>query len=140
MAGPHDLSKGVTHYNIVEPFQERDLKFLSENGFNFARVLIGFTTLGYPDHPENGSLVNLAELEDLDRLIAWGMRYDVHLSLCMLSPPGYASQEDVEHQAIKDADYPSPEQWELIRSYWTMLTKRYAGIPSRNLSFELCTE
>lgn len=134
------FSKGVTHYNIVEPFQERDLKFLSENGFNFARVLIGFTTLGYPDHPENGSLVNLAELKDLDRLIAWGMRYDVHLSLCMLSPPGYASQEDVEHQAIKDADYPSPEQWELIMSYWTMLAKRYAGIPSRNLSFELCTE
>lgn len=133
-------SKGVTHYNIVEPFQERDLRFLSDNGFNFARVLIGFTTLGYPDHPENGSLVNLAELEDLDRLIAWGMRYDVHLSLCMLSPPGYASQEDVAHLAIKDWDYPSPEQWELIMSYWTMLAKRYAGIPSRNLSFELCTE
>lgn len=133
-------SKGVTHNNIAEAFRERDIRFLSENGFNFARVFLGFTTLGYPDFPEDGAVVNLAELEDLDRCISWGLQYDIHISLCMLTPPGYASQEDVEHQAIKDHDYPSKEQWQLIEQYWVMLARRYADIPSKNLSFELCTE
>lgn len=133
-------SKGVTHYNIAEAFRERDMRFLSENGFNFARVFLGFTTLGYPDHPENGAVVNLAELEDLDRCIAWGLQYDVHISLCMLTPPGFATQKDVEQQGTKDDGYPTQDQWKLTQEYWMMLAMRYADIPSKNLSFELCAE
>ena len=133
-------SKGTTWRSIIDFFHERDIRFLAENGMNFARLYLSFTSLRYPDFPEDGNLVNLSELRELDQMIAWAMEYDVHLSLCMLSPPGYAEQEDSDKQAINDTSWPEPERWELIHAYWVMLANRYADIPSKNLTFELNTE
>ena len=132
--------KAVTKCAIIDSFTERDIRFLSENNMNFARVLLSFTSLRYPDFPEDGSQVNLAELRDLDQMIAWALEYDVHLSLCMLSLPGYAEEEDLNYQSIGDHNWPDSERWKLIEDYWIMLANRYADIPAQNLTFELCAE
>ena len=132
--------KAVTKCAIVNYFNERDIRFLSENDMNFARVLLSFSSLRYPDFPEDGNQVNLAELRDLDQLLAWALEYDVHVSLGMISAPGYAEEEDVAYQSIDDGTWPDEQRWSLIEDYWLMLAKRYADIPSKNLTFELCTE
>lgn len=132
--------KGTTKYSLISSFRERNMKFLAENDMNFGRVYLGFSTLRYPDFPEDGTQVNLMELRELDQMLAWAMEYDVHMSLCMLTPPGYGAEEDVAYQSIGDETWPDAERWQLIRDYWVMLAERYKDIPSKNLTFELCTE
>lgn len=132
--------KGVTLYSLSSPFRERNMKFLAENDMNFGRVYLSFSSLRYPDFPEDGTQVNLVELRDLDQMLAWAMEYDVHMSLCMLTPPGYGPEEDVAYQSIGDENWPDAERWQLIHDYWVMLAERYKEIPGKNLTFELCTE
>ena len=112
-----------------QEFMEADIAFLAENGFNFTRVFFGFTTLRYPDYPAEVLLVNEEELLGLDRLIAWGMEYDVHIQLAMVDTPSDLESFDL-----------SEEEWGNVKAYWEMLTRRYAGIPSRYLSFDLANE
>lgn len=50
-------------------FKEAEVQYLVDNGFNFTRLLLGFSTLRYPDFQEDMMLVNENELLDLDRLI-----------------------------------------------------------------------
>ena len=116
-------------------FRETDIKFLADNGFNFARIFLGFSTLRFPNYPEDASLVNENELRDLDQLIAWGMEYGVHIQISMsfyLDENGNDKKDDTI--AANDAE------WALVQEYWTMLARRYAGIPSQYLTFDLCNE
>lgn len=116
-------------------FRETDIKFLADNGFNFARIFFSFSTLRFPDYPEDGRLVNENELRDLDQLIAWGMEYGVHIQIAMsfyLDEGGNDKTDD--SIASNDA------QWAIVEDYWTMLARRYAGIPSRHLTFDLSNE
>lgn len=116
-------------------FRETDIKFLADNGFNFTRVFFGFSTLRFPDYPEDGRLVNENELRDLDQLIAWGMEYGVHIQIAMSFYLDEGGNEKMDGSiAANDA------QWAMVQDYWTMLARRYAGIPSRYLSFDLSNE
>lgn len=116
-------------------FRETDIKLLADSGFNFTRVFFNFSTLRFPDYPEDGRLVNENELRDLDQLIAWGMEYGVHIQLAMsfyLDECGNAKTDG--SIAANDGE------WAIVRDYWAMLARRYAGIPSKYLSFDLCNE
>ena len=116
-------------------FRETDLKLLADNGFNFARVFFSFSTLRFPDYPEDGRLVNENELRDLDQLIAWGIEYGVHIQIAMSFYLDEGGNDKTDGSiAANDA------QWAMARDYWTMLARRYAGIPSRYLTFDLSNE
>lgn len=128
--------------HIYRDFRESDLDFLEENGFNFLRLFYGFDTLRFPDYPEDGRLVNENELKDLDQLIAWGIEHGVHIQISM----GFYLDEDGNCKIDEPNDMPEnmmPEndaEWAIISDYWTMLARRYAGIPSRYLTFDLSNE
>ncbi len=138
--GMFSYTKGNTKPAMLDGFHERDVRFLAENGMNFLRTFISFTSFRYPDYPEDGTQVNLAELRDLDRLVSWAMEYDVHLSVGMNSRPGYPEGVDGENQGAGNHNWPTEAEWSLIRDYWVMLAARYADIPAKNLTFELCAE
>ena len=128
-------SKNDGGSNFCTDFRETDIQFLADNGFNFARIFFSFSTLRFPDYPEDGRLVNENELRDLDQLIAWGMEYGVHIQIAMsfyLDEGGNDKTDD--SIASNDA------QWAMVQDYWTMLARRYAGIPSRYLTFDLSNE
>lgn len=128
-------SKNDGGSNFCTDFRETDIKFLSDNGFNFARIFFSFSTLRFPDYPEDGRLVNENELRDLDQLIAWGIEYGVHIQIAMsfyLDESGNDKTDD--SIAANDA------QWAMVRDYWNMLARRYADIPSRYLTFDLSNE
>lgn len=116
-------------------FRETDIKFLADNGFNFTRIFFSLSTLRFPDYPEDGRLVNENELRDLDQLIAWGMEYGVHIQIAMSFYLDEGGNEKLDGSiAANDA------QWAMVQDYWTMLARRYAGIPSRYLTFDLSNE
>lgn len=118
-------------------FEESDIAFLHENGFNFTRLFFNFQTLRYPDFPEDPYLINVRELEDLDRLLSWCIQYDVHLQIAMR---GYLDENGVNEKESPQRMPQNDAAWALTQTYWTMLTERYAGIPSKYLSFDLCNE
>lgn len=130
-----DVRKGFVEEYM--PFEESDIAFLHENGFNFTRLFFHFQTLRYPDFPEDPYLINMRELEDLDRLLAWCMQYDVHLQISMR---GYLDENGVNEKESLQRMPQNDKAWALTQAYWTMLTERYAGIPSKYLSFDLCNE
>lgn len=120
-------------------FRESDVMFLSENGFNFLRLFFGLDTLRFPDYPEDGRLVNENELRELDQLIAWGIEHGVHIQISMsfyLDENGQCKREEMSDDLMPETD----AEWALVTDYWTMLARRYAGVPSRYLTFDLSNE
>ena len=115
---------------IYKDFQESDIAFLADNGFNFTRIFFGFDTLRYPYNPEDIMLVNEDELRDLDQLIAWGIEYGVHVQIAMAATPNDR----------RDSLNFSDEEWNQVSAYWKALARRYADIPSKYLSFDLFNE
>lgn len=114
-------------------YSETDVRFLAENGFNFIRLFFSFETLRYPDYPADLSLVNRNELLELDQLLAWCVQYGVHLQISM---SGYLGSDG----GLQDGMPQNDEEWAITRDYWQMLAKRYAGISSKYLTFDLANE
>lgn len=117
----------VNHY--YRDFQEAEIAFLAENGFNFTRIFFNFTSLRYPEFPEDMTLINEQELRELDQLIAWGIKHDVHIQISMSNAFNGSGSFDIDDV-----------EWELVRAYWEALAVRYAGIPARYLTFDLANE
>ena len=128
---------GAMFSNEDKNFHENEIKFLSENGFNFVRVYFSFSTLGYPDFPDN--MVNEVELKELDNLIEWGIKYDVHICLCMEGWPGMA-KEPWPAEIMTGDFFTNAKKQDLVKRYWQMISKRYANIPNKYLSFNLMNE
>lgn len=126
---------GKSHADQYRHIKESEIRFLAENGFNFTRLFLDFGTLRYPDYPKDWKQINQSELEDLDQLLAWCIEYGVHLQISM------SFYQDANGNSKYDAAMPVSEaEWEVTRGYWEMLAKRYADIPSKYLSFDLCNE
>lgn len=129
---------GLSHRKDAEhvymDFRESDIRLLADNGFNFTRVFLDLTTLQYPYTNQDKDQVNLYELKELDQLIAWGMEYNVHIQIACVGFLGYKCQ------GTKEFDQLSDEDWALFSDYWEMLARRYEGIPSTYLSFDLVNE
>lgn len=118
---------------------EDQIRFLAEQGFNCVRVVYSFSYLSDPDDVWS---INMAELEQLDELLSWCMKYDMHMLLSITGLPGMAgadwkTEEDI---AANDALFTDPEMQEVFAAYWKMLSRRYADISSGALSFELEAE
>lgn len=114
-------------------FSESDIRFLAENGMNFARVFFDFTTLGWPDFPAGEARINKNELEALDQLISWGIQYGVHIQISCCGVAGHPCQGE-QFENLTAAE------WKLYQDEWGMLAARYAGIDNRYLTFDLLNE
>ena len=139
-----ELTSGGAH------FYEDNVKVVADEGFNCLRVVYSLSYLSSPDDP---MLINEAKLECLDQLIAWGMKYDVHIMLSIMGLPGKATGLSEEQRSIYGNDalyqenvmfsqelFTSDAMAQLYRQYMEMLVTRYQEIPSRNFSIELLAE
>ena len=132
----HDSSLYIQKSDGQPYFYEDQIRFISENGFNCVRVLYSFSFLSNPDDINE---INLTELEELDELIAWGMKYDVHVMLSITGLPGQKNKTS-ENVSTNDAFFSNPEMNKTVTEYFVMLANRYAEIPNRNFSIELFAE
>ena len=121
-----------SHYYL-----EEEIKYLSENGFNCARVLLSFSFFSNPDDVNS---INESELEQIDELISWGLKYNVHIMLSITGMPGKNNtswDDEVQNNSLIFTD---SEMETTFAKYWSMLAKRYREIPANVLSFELVAE
>lgn len=128
---------GALFQNENKNFHENEIKFLSENGFNFVRVFFSFSTLGYPDFKKG--MVNETELRELDRLIQWGMIYNVHVNICMYGQPELGGEPWPTEITTGDF-FSNLQKQKNAKDYWRMISRRYANIPNKYLSFNLMNE
>ncbi len=119
-------------------FCEDEVRYLAENGFNSVRVLYGFSYLSSPDDIYS---INVSELEQLDELISWCAKYNIHIMLSITGLPGIHSMDVKDEDPSKnDTLFTDPATEEAFGRYWNMLSKRYAQIPNGLLSFEIVAE
>jgi hypothetical protein len=119
-------------------FVEGEIAYLHNSGFNCARAVYSLSFLSKPGSIDS---INMAELWQLDELIAWGLKYNVHIMLSITGMPGKANLS-VEEESVQGNNqiFTDPEMAKAYGAYMEMLAKRYAGIPAKALSFELLAE
>lgn len=141
--GWDEYTAGDTYWN------EQELQYLADNGFNCIRVCY---SLSYLSNPENVNLINVSELEQLDELISWCMKHNLHLIFSQTGLPGkwgswganwYPDYEywNTQENVVNNTElYTSEKMQKTYKAYYDMLARRYKDIPNGVLSFELAVE
>ncbi|WP_197231196.1 glycoside hydrolase family 5 protein [Novipirellula artificiosorum] len=138
---PHDLPRW-RGFNLLEKFyrshdneafRESDFQLISELGFNFVRL-----PMDYRVWIEDGdwNQFNEAQLKHIDQAVEWGQKYSIHVLINFHRAPGYTVARPAESTDLWTDD----ETQRICAKHWAMFAKRYRGIPSRYLSFNLFNE
>jgi endoglucanase len=120
-------------------YEESDFATIAEWGFDFARLPLWYWTWGSRD---DWSVIREEPLRQIDRAVELGRQYGVHVNLNFHRIPGYC----INGREQEPADLFSGRQAERAKAldaavfHWTSVAKRYKGVPSRELSFDLINE
>jgi len=114
---------------------EDDYRWIAELGFDFVRLPMMYT-LWVDDDPFK---VKEDVLARIDEAVGFGEKYGLHICLNFHTAPGYRCSRGWEDpfglNLWKDA-----RGLEAFCFHWELFTKRYRGIPSERLSFNLVNE
>lgn len=110
-----------------------DFRLIASLGFNFARL-----PLDYRGWIAGGDWARLdeAKLREIDRIVALGGDYGVHVSLNFHRAPGFTVAKPAEARSL----WTDAEAQRVCALHWAAFAKRYKGIPSARLSFNLFNE
>jgi len=129
-------------FNLLEMFttqsdgnwQEDDFRWIADWGFDFVRLPMCYTLWIENDDPLKLSEQGLAKV---DRALELGRKYHLHVCMNFHRGPGYSVNAERKEpynlwkdQAALDA----------FCFHWTAFAKRYKGVPSSELSFNLINE
>lgn len=115
------------------PFREDDFRLISEWGFNFVRL-----PMDYRIWIENGDWTRFDEtaLRWVDQAVEYGRKYGVHVCLNFHRAPGYTVASPPEPTSL----WTDPVTQQVCAMHWAHFARRYKGIPSSQLSFNLLNE
>ncbi|MCC6126032.1 MAG: cellulase family glycosylhydrolase [Pirellulales bacterium] len=122
-------------FNVAEngPFLETDFQWMSEWGFDFVRLPMDYRC--WTDRRDPYRLKEKT-LGEIDRAVEWGKKYGVHVDLNMHRAPGYTVASPREKLDLwKDEE--AQKQFDF---QWAAFAKRYRGISSKEVSFDLVNE
>lgn len=115
-------------------FKEDDFKWISDWGFDFVRI-----PMAYPLWIEGDDIYKVKEsmIEKVDRIVNLGDKYSIHVNLSFHRAPGYSvnSERKEPFNLWKD-----DEAVKAFCFHWGLFAKRYKGISSEKLSFNLVNE
>ncbi|MBN1642581.1 MAG: cellulase family glycosylhydrolase [Anaerolineae bacterium] len=115
-------------------FQEDDFRWMSEWGFDFARIPMCYTLWTVGDDVYQ---VDERMLEKVDRVVEYGRTYGVHIDLNFHRAPGYSVNREREEPYNLWQDQAGLDAFCF---HWQLFARRYKGIPSDQLSFNLVNE
>jgi len=115
------------------PFLEADFKWISEFGFNFVRL-----PLDYRCYVEQDDWLKFKEsaLKDIDQAIEYGKKYNIHVCINLHRAPGYCINPPKEKLNL----WTDETAQKTFIEHWQMFARRYKGIPSKIVSFNLVNE
>lgn len=115
------------------PFEEKDFELIRRWGFNFVRLPMDYRLWCVEGNPER---FDERVLKEIDQAVAWGRKHGLHVCLNLHRAPGYCVNPPAEPLNLWKDD----EALRLCALHWRMFARRYKGIPSRELSFNLLNE
>jgi hypothetical protein len=110
-----------------------DFRMIASLGFNFARVPLDYRCWITGGDWEK---IDEAKLREIDRIVALGGEYGVHVSLNFHRAPGFTVAKPAEARNL----WTDAEAQRVCAQHWAAFAKRYKGIPSARLSFNLFNE
>lgn len=117
-----------------ERFRERDFQWISDWGFDFVRLPLDYQQWTDADEPYR---LREEVLEHVDEAVEFGRRYGIHVSLNLHNAPGFTVNAAVRHPFSLWSDEEPRRQFAF---QWQQFARRYRGIPSDRLSFNLVNE
>ncbi len=129
-------------FNLLEMFttgsngdwQEDDFRWISDWGFDFVRLPLCYTLWIEDDDPLRLSEGGLAQV---DRAVELARKYHLHVSVNFHRAPGYSvNQERPEPFNL----WKDPAGLAAFCFHWETFARRYRGIASDQLSFDLVNE
>ena len=123
----------------MRPFVENDLRWMSEFGFDFARIPMSYWCWS---DPKDWMKIDESVLRLVDQVVDYGRNYGVHVNLNFHRIPGYCvNGRDQEPYDLFQGPAADQEKALDAASYhWRTFAKRYKGISSKELSFDLMNE
>ena len=115
------------------PFVESDFVTMAEWGFDFARLPMSY--LCWTD-PADWLKIQEPELKDIDGAVELGRQHRIHINLNFHRAPGYCVNPPKEPLDL----WTDEKALEACAFHWGYFAKRYKGIPSERLSFDLLNE
>ena len=115
------------------PYQESDFAAMAEWGFDFARLPTSY--LCWTD-PKDWLKLQEPELKHIDGAVELGRQYKVHINLNLHRAPGYCVNPPKEPLSL----WSDEKALEACTFHWAHFARRYKGIPSERLSFDLLNE
>lgn len=116
-----------------EQFVERDFEWIRAWGFDFVRLPMDYRCWTDADDPYG---YDEKILKHIDAVIDLGRQYGVHVSLNLHRAPGYTVAKPAETLNL----WQDEEAQKQFDAQWSMFAKRYKGVPSHRLSFDLVNE
>ena len=120
-------------------FNEEDFEIMAEWKLNFARIPMSYWNWAAKDDWFN---INEDVMKDIDEVVEFGKQYNVHINLNMHRVPGYCingrDQEPVD--LFDDTPENMHRALNAVIYHWKYFARRYKGIPSSQLSFDLINE
>ncbi len=116
-----------------EPVED-DFRWIRDLGFDFIRL-----PMSYRIWIEGDDVYKIKEapFERIDRVVEWGRKYRIHTSLNLHRGPGYCiNRGEIEPFNL----WKDKEALEAFCFHWKLLAKRYRGVPSSGVSFDLINE
>lgn len=127
------LGKYSLHQPAFGSFQEWDFKMISQWGFNFVRIPMDYR-LWIKDG--DWHKIDSEAFRDLDQALDWADRYGLHACLNIHRAPGYCINLPKEPGDLwKDFTVQ-----DVCASHWAFIARRYKGIPTSRISFDLINE
>lgn len=115
------------------PFREDDFRWIADWGFDFVRLPMSYRCWSSPEHWrtfEESTLVHI------DQAVELGRRHRVHVNLNFHRAPGYCIAPEPEPFNL----WKDREAEDAFCFHWETFARRYRGIPSGRLSFNLVNE
>jgi len=131
-------------FNLLERFQwnpqadgeyrEADFAIIHDWGFNFVRLPMDYR---FWIKNNDWTQIDDARLAGIDRAVAYGRQYGIHVCLNFHRAPGYSVNTSVREPASLWTD---PEALRVCTLHWAHFARRYRDIPPEALSFNLLNE
>jgi endoglucanase len=120
-------------------FNEQDFEIIAEWNMNFARIPMSYWNWASKDDWFN---INEDVMTDIDEAVNFGKQYNVHVNLNMHRVPGYCinGRELEPMDLFNDTPERMQKALDALVFHWKYFAKRYKGIPSTRLSFDLINE
>ena len=114
-------------------FVEDDFRIMHDWGFNFVRLPMDYRNWIVD---KDWRKIDEPALKRIDKALEYGRKYGIHVLINMHRAPGYTVASPKEEKSVWTDD----EALDVCALHWSTFAKRYAGVPSSQLSFNLFNE